>query len=489
MMKLGRFEIDLVMRRLRLDGEYVRLGSRAFDILAVIVSAHGRLVTRDELMKAVWPGIIVEEGNIDVHLSALRKALGADRDLIVTVPGRGYQLAQPPIPSAPEQPRAMSTMKPSLPARRAALVGRETATRQLCEALACSQVLTLTGTGGVGKTSLAIEVAHQMASQFDGLVSFVELTALNTQEAVLRAIAESCQLPVDSASVTVPALAAALSETPRLLFLDNAEHVVGSVAEIIEPLLAGNNALRVLVTSREPLRIRSEVLFKVDPLALPKTHSDHEDILQSPAVDLFIQRANSLPANVRTDYSEICLIGEICRRLDGIALAIELAAARVEALGVEGVRRRLDDRLAILTGGYRTAMPRHRTLRATFDASFALLSETAQCLFQRLSLFNNPFTFESMRAVVCDTELSEEDVIDGIGELVAKSLVNVSLNESEAKYRLFESTRAYAADKLREKADMSRIASRYAQYFSMNADARSNRELAIADAPADLLAA
>lgn len=237
------------------------------------------------------------------------------------------------------------------------------------------------------------------------------------------------------------------------------------------------------------MRIRSEVLFKVDPLALPKTHSDHEDILQSPAVDLFIQRANSLPANVRTDYSEICLIGEICRRLDGIALAIELAAARVEALGVEGVRRRLDDRLAILTGGYRTAMPRHRTLRATFDASFALLSETAQCLFQRLS-YSTTRSPSSRCAPSCVIrKLSEEDVIDGIGELVAKSLVNVSLNESEAKYRLFESTRAYAADKLREKADMSRIASRYAQYFSMNADARSNRELAIADAPADLLAA
>jgi predicted ATPase/DNA-binding winged helix-turn-helix (wHTH) protein len=489
MMKLGRFDIDLGMRRLRLDGQCVRLGSRAFDILAVIVSANGRLVTRDELMKAVWPGIIVEEGNIDVHLSALRKALGADRDLIVTVSGRGYQLAQPRMPEAPEQPRAMSALKPSLPARRAALVGRETATRQLCEALACSQLVTLTGTGGIGKTSLAIDVAHQKASQFDERVSFVELTALTTQEAVLRAIAESGSLPVDSAGITVHAVAAALSETPRLLVLDNAEHVVGSVAELIERLLAGNNALRVLVTSREPLRIRSEVLFRVDPLALPKTCSTHEDILQSPAVDLFVQRANSLPANVRTDRGEIRLIGEICRRLDGIPLAIELAAARVEALGVDGVRRRLDDRLAILTGGYRTAMPRHRTLRATFDASFALLSETAQCLFQRLSLFTAPFTFESMHAVVCDSELSEEDVIDGIGELIAKSLVNVSLDESAAKYRLFESTRAYAADKLREKADISRLASRYAQYFSMDADARSSREFATADAPADLLAA
>ncbi|KAH0444538.1 hypothetical protein KCU90_g831, partial [Aureobasidium melanogenum] len=476
MMKLGRFDIDLGMRRLRLDGQSVRLGSRAFDILAVLVSANGRLVTRDELMKAVWPGIIVEEGNIDVHLSALRKALGADRDLIVTVPGRGYQLAQPQMPEAPEQPRGMSALKPSLPARRAALVGRETATRQLCEALTCSQLVTLTGTGGIGKTSLAIDVAHQKASQFDERVSFVELTALTTQEAVLRAIAESGSLAVDSAGITVHAVAAALSETPRLLVLDNAEHVVGSVAELIERLLAGNNALRVLVT-------------KWTPLALPKTCSTHEDILQSPAVDLFIQRANSLPANVRTDRGEIRLIGEICRRLDGIPLAIELAAARVEALGVDGVRRRLDDRLAILTGGYRTAMPRHRTLRATFDASFALLSETAQCLFQRLSLFTAPFTFESMHAVVCDSELSEEDVTDGIGELIAKSLVNVSLDESEAKYRLFESTRAYAADKLREQADMSRLASRYAQYFSMDADARSDREVAMADAPADLLAA
>jgi predicted ATPase/DNA-binding winged helix-turn-helix (wHTH) protein len=486
-MKLGRFDIDLGMRRLQLDGQLVRLGSRAFDILAVIVSAGGRLVTRDELMNAVWPGIIVEEGNIDVHMSALRKVLGANRDLIVTVPGRGYQLARPQIQSAPDQPRSPATVKPSLPARRAALVGRDAAASQLREALDRAPVVTLTGTGGVGKTSLAIEVAHQLASQFDEIVSFVELAPLNTKEAVLRAIMESCGLPVESSSVTVPSLAAALSETPRLLLLDSAEHIVSSVAEIVEPLLSQNDALRVLVTSREPLRIRSEMLFKVDPLDVPKADSNDADILRSPAVDLFIQRANSLQANVCTDKGEVQLIGEICRRLDGIPLAIELAAGRAEALGVEGVRRRLDDRLAILTGGYRTAMPRHRTLRATFDASFALLSETAQCLFQRLSLFNSPFTFDSMRAVVCDTELPEEDVIDGIGELVAKSLVNVILDESEAKYRLFESTRAYAADKLRDKADMRLVASRYAQFVSMNFAAGANRHHAAADAAADSL--
>jgi predicted ATPase len=269
--------------------------------------------------------------------------------------------------------------------------------------------------------------------------------------------------------------------------LDSAEHVVGSVAEIVEPLLSKNDALRVLVTSREPLRIRSETLFKVDPLEVPKADSSDADILRSPAVDLFIQRANSLQANVRGDKSEVRLIGEICRRLDGIPLAIELAAGRAEALGVEGVRRRLDDRLAILTGGYRTAMSRHRTLRATFDASFALLSATAQCLFQRLSIFNSPFTFDSMRAVVCDADLPEKDVIDGIGELVAKSLVNVILDESEAKYRLFESTRAYAADKLREQADVQPVASRDRQYVSTNFEVRPNRDHATADAPSDSL--
>jgi DNA-binding winged helix-turn-helix (wHTH) protein len=253
------------MRRLQLDGQLVRLGSRAFDIPAVLVTAGGRLVTRDELMNAVWPGIIVEEGNIDVHMSALRKVLGANQDFIVTVPGRGYQLARPQIQSAWEQPRSPAMAKPSLPARRAALVGRDAAASQLREALDRAPVVTLTGTGGVGKTSLAIEVAHQAAFQFDEIVSFVELAPLSTKEAVLRAIMESCGLPVESGSVTVPSLAAALSETPRLLLLDSAEHIVSSVAEIVEPLLSQNDALRVLVTSREPLRIRSEMLFKVDP--------------------------------------------------------------------------------------------------------------------------------------------------------------------------------------------------------------------------------
>lgn len=484
-MKLGHFDIDLGMRRLQLDGQTVRLGSRAFDILAALVLAGGRLVTRNELMDAVWPGIIVEEGNIDVHMSALSKALGANRDLIVTVPGRGYQCAHAQIISTQEQAPAES----SLPVRRATLVGRDAALSQLCKAMDRAPVLTLTGTGGVGKTSLAIEVAHQMAPRFDGLVSFVELASLTTKEAVLRALMESCGLAAGNGNMTIASLAAALSETPRLLLLDSAEHLVGSTAEIVELLLAKNPALRVLVTSREPLRIRSEILFKVDPLDVPKAHSSDAEIRQSPAVDLFMQCANSLPLKISADNHEIGLIGEICRRLDGIPLAIELAAARVEALGVEGVRRRLDDCLAILTGGYRTAMPRHRTLRATLDTSFALLSKSAQHLFQRLSIFNNPFTFEAMRAVVCDTELSEENVIDGIGELVAKSLVNVSLDESEATYRLFESTRAYAADKLRDNAAMLSVASRYTHYVSRNFEAHANRGHTAADARSNLFAA
>lgn len=485
MMELGRFELDLGMRRLLRDGEAVRVGSRAFDILAAIAAAGGRLVTRDELMKTVWPGSIVEEGNIDVNLSALRKALGPDRDLIITVPGRGYQLAQVPVKPLP----ARSVVRVGLPARRVSLVGREAVIGQLCAALADAPVLTLTGTGGVGKTSLAIEVAHRMAGEFDNHFAFVELATLNTREAVLQAIMTCCGLPAENETPGLAALTTELARTPRLLLLDSAEHVIGAVAEIVEPLLAASATLRVLVTSREPLRIRPEALFKVDPLATPTAQASDAEMLQSPAVELFRQRANALPAGVGAENHEIQLIGEICRRLDGIPLAIELAAARVDVLGVEGVRRRLDDRLAILTGGYRTAMPRHQTLRATFDASFTLLGDVARCLFQRLAIFNTPFTFDSMRAVVCDAALTEDDVIDGIGELVAKSLVNVSLDGSEAVYRLFESTRAYAADKLRGTEDVRQIASRHARFVAALIDAHDERDAITVAASADLLAA
>ncbi|ORC51734.1 winged helix-turn-helix domain-containing protein [Paraburkholderia sp. DD10] len=492
MIELGRFHIDLEMRTLRKDGEPVHLGSRAFDILAVVASAGGRLVTKDELMNAVWPNTIVEENNIQVHLSALRKILGADRDLILTVPGRGYQLVRRSNRSAPGQSFAPAPAACPLPPPKTHLVGREAAVRQIRAMLAHAHVLTLVGAGGIGKTSLAIEAARHAAADFVE-VCFVELAALTAHGGVLAAIAEGCGLAgADAAPGVTPGvaqMAAALAQKRRLLVLDNAEHLVDEVAEVVEALVAECASLRVLVTSREPLRIMPEAIFRVDPLDVPQPDSSDAEILQQSAVNLFLLRANSLQRKVGAERAELRLVGEICRRLDGIPLALELAAARVVALGVEGVYQRLDDRMAILAGGYRTALPRHQTLRATFDWSFALLDAGAQSLFRRIAVFGGLFTFEAMCAVVCDAGLTVASAINGISELLAKSLVNVEFDGPVARYRLSESTRAYALEKLQAEGERQDLAARHARYLACCLQARPARTAAGAATSTDSSAA
>ncbi len=472
MMEIGSFQIDLEMRTLRRNGEVVRLGSRAFDILVVVASAGGRLVTKDELMNAVWPDTIVEENNIQVHLSALRKVLGTERDLILTVPGRGYQLLPRKKSALLDEARSPAARGRRLPPPKSGLLGRDAEVELIRSMLRRAHVLTLVGAGGIGKTHLAIEAARHSAAEFADPVCFVELAALTTQEAVLCAVAESCGLALPGAQIDVRRVAAALAGKPRLLLLDNAEHVVGAVAQIADALVAGNPDLRVLVTSREPLRIMAETVFRVEPLDVPPPHAGDADILRCAAVNLFVLRANSLQKTVATDSAELRLVGEICRRLDGIPLAIELAAARVVALGVEGVCRRLDDRMAILAGGYRTALPRHQTLRATFDWSFALLDPVTRAVFRRLALFSGTFSFESMCAVVCDEEHTTANAIGGITELVAKSLVSVEFAGATAKYRLSESTRAYALEQLKAEGELRELIARNAYHVSRRCQAK-----------------
>jgi predicted ATPase/DNA-binding winged helix-turn-helix (wHTH) protein len=476
MIEIGRFQIDLEMRTLRRNGEVVRLGSRAFDILAVVAAAGGQLVTKDALMNAVWPNTVVEENNIQVHLSALRKILGPDRDMILTVPGRGYQLLQRQKSAAPDEARAPVSGVRHAPPPESGLLGRNAEVELIRSMLRQTHVLTLVGAGGIGKTRLAIEAARDTPASLTEPVCFVELAALTTQEAVLGAIAESCGVARTGAQIDIARLAAALAGQSRLLVLDNAEHVICAVALIVDALVAVNDTFRVLVTSREPLRIMAETVFRVDPLDVPPPDADDADILRCSAVKLFLRRADSLQTSVATDSAEIRLIGEICRRLDGIPLAIELAAARVVTLGVEGVCRRLDDRMAILAGGYRTALPRHQTLRATFDWSFTLLDTGTQSIFRRLAIFGGSFTFEAMCAVVCDDELTAANAIGGITELVAKSLVSVSFEGPAANYRLSESTRAYAMEKLQAEGEVQDITLRHARYLSLSFQTRASAD-------------
>ncbi|BCG03429.1 transcriptional regulator (plasmid) [Paraburkholderia sp. PGU19] len=470
MIQIGTLLVNFEQREIRQHGRPVRIGARAFDILEVLYRADGGIVSKDAIMDAVWPGSIVEENRLQVHIAALRKLFGADRELIKTVPGRGYLLvSENRHARAPERQRGPLANGGGLPACAATLVGRQGEIAQIVERLGHASVVTLVGAGGIGKTCLAIHVARAMrdpaGDHFNEPVCFVELAKTSTRDTVLKALAGALLIDASDEYLTQESLAGVIAAAPCVLVLDNAEHVIDVVASLVEALAARNPALRVLVTSREPLHIWAESVFRVEPLAVPASGASTDAILAHSAVELFLNRAKSVAPECGADENAIRLVGEICRRLEGLPLAIELAAARVATLGVEGVASRLDDRLNLLTGGLRSALPRHQTLRATFDWSYALLDTTSRMLFRRLGFFAGAFTFDAVCTVATEPDMPIASVISSLSELAAKSLLSVEFCGAIAQYRLTESTRAYAMEKLRDEGELQRIATRHMHYL------------------------
>ncbi|BBA44626.1 MULTISPECIES: ATP-binding protein [Burkholderia] len=467
MIQIGTLSVDFEQRDIRRQGASLRIGARALDILEVLHRASGSVVSKDDIMDAVWPGLIVEENRLQVHVATLRKALGTSRDLIKTVPGRGYLLVacaspgpeRPPAADAPAAvPADAHASSPPAP-----LVGRDTEIAQIVEMLERTPVVTLVGAGGIGKTSLAVRVAHAVRSRSRERVLFVELARAGTRADMLIALA--AELGLDTQRVpAIEDIGAAFAASRYLLVLDNAEHIVDLVASLVETLTSCAGSLRVLVTSREPLHISAEAVLRMSPLAVPGDDARPDEIVRCSAVELFLERVRTAAPDCPVDEAGMRLIADICRRLDGLPLAIELAAARVATLGLAVVASRLDDRLNLLTGGLRSALPRHQTLRATFDWSYVLLDAGARALFRRMGCFIGPFTFDAAHAVATEPGTSAADMIAVLGELVAKSLVTVEFHGAYARYRLTESTRAYALEKLHNEGEFERIAARHARY-------------------------
>ena len=459
MARFGRFRLDALRRELLADGMPVAVGSRAFDVLLVLVEAHGELVTKDELLRRVWSGTIVEENTLQFQISTLRKALGPDRGFIKTIAGRGYrfvaditEITAPGGADATSSDRGSATFAhrrdlgrnllppTNLPAPISDLVGREARLSDVSDLVAAHRLVTLVGIGGVGKTRLGLELGRRLLPKFADGVWLVELGPLSGPEFVLPTIASVLGL-AEAGSATPERLVAALALKDLLLLLDNCEHVIDAAAQMAEALLRATPTMRVIATSREPLRVEGEWIYPIPPLAVPSESSpDSEDLLQYGAVRLFVERARAADPDFSADRDVLVATAAICRRLDGIPLAIELAASRVAALGIEELGAQLNDRFDLLTRGSRTALPRQRTLRATLDWSYDLLTEVERLILRRLAVFAGGFTLKAANTMAASGEITPSSVVDCLGTLVAKSLVAADVGGTEARCRLLDDT-------------------------------------------------
>jgi predicted ATPase/DNA-binding winged helix-turn-helix (wHTH) protein len=457
----GPFRLLPAQRLLLRNSEPVRLGSRAFDILTALLDRPGELVTKNELISRVWPHIYVEEGSLKVQVSLLRRVLGdgkGDVRYVATDPGRGYRFVSPvtfaddPHPST----AAVAATKPrsNLPTRLTRPVGQAAITDRLAEWLPERRLLTLAGPGGIGKTTLALELAERVIDTYEHGVWLIDLAPLGNSHLVPSAVAAALGIMLRSEE-PLPELVAFIRDKRMLLVLDNCEHVIASAEALASALLKGAPHLQILATSREPLRAEGEHLYRVPPLAIPPASPrvNARGALSFPAVQLFVERAARALGEFELSDADAPRVADICRKLDGIPLAIELAAARVAAFGVRGVAVRMEDCLGLLTFGYRTAPPRHQSMQATLEWGYRLLSDREQSILCRLSIFAASFTLGAAASVAADPGHSESEIIDHVLELVAKSLIIADVQGAEPRLRLPETMRAYAWAKLAESGE------------------------------------
>jgi predicted ATPase/DNA-binding winged helix-turn-helix (wHTH) protein len=474
--EFGRFRVLPRRREFLIEGRPVELGGRAFDVLMTLIEARGAVVSKDALMKRVWPDRIVEENNLQAQISALRRAFAADRDLIRTIAGRGYQFtgeirsvsAQPQVPASAAMPQptpAPSAPPTNLPEPVSELIGRDDELREILNLAAAHRLVTLTGAGGIGKTRLGLAVAHRLLPQFADGVWLAEFSPLTGPGLVAATVAGAVGLELGGGEVSTQRIAHALAGRRMLLAMDTCEHVIAAAAAMAEAVLRTSSAVHIIATSREPLRVEGEWVYPVAPLAVPaEDAADQDDPMDYGAVRLFVERARAAEPHFAPDRRGATMIAAICRRLDGIPLGIELAAARAAALGIGELAARLDDRFQVLTGGRRTALPRHQTLRATLDWSYELLAEPERVILRRLGIFAGAFGLEGARAVAAISEISPSEVVDGLFNLVSKSLVATE-EGAVARYRLLDTMRAYGLQKLTESGELQAVARRHAEYY------------------------
>ena len=480
----GRFSVHVGRRELLSDGAAIELGSRAFDILMLLIEARGELVSKADLMRRVWGNIIVEESTLQSHIWALRNALKEERNRILTVSRRGYRFvgqcqaiegSEISVQDARDSrhcdhssgPVLISRARTNLPSMMSPLIGRSGKVAELVDVIDQRRLVTLTGVGGVGKTRMALEVAHRILPHFPDGVWVTELASLSDPHSITNAVVAALGLQIGTTELSAVRLGATFGSRHCLLVLDNCEHLLDAVANFTEDLLRATPALHIVVTSREPLGIEGEQVYQVPPLdSPPEQVKGASEVLAYDAAQFFCTRTREADYTFSLDDVNAGAVAAICRCLDGLPLALELAAARAAALGATTVATRLDRLFDLLTQGRRTSPARHRTLRATLEWSYELLSEAERRVLCRLSVFSGGFTLEAACALAGDSAAATiTAVTDCVARLLVKSFIAADRKEVPVRYRLLQTTRVYLLERLTESNEIEVYRRRHAEYF------------------------
>jgi predicted ATPase/DNA-binding winged helix-turn-helix (wHTH) protein len=463
-LKFGPFELSIGERVLRRDGQVLPLGGRALDILIYLTDRPGEVVAKQELIGHIWSDVTVAEGSLRVHVAAIRKALGDGQfgnRYIANIKGRGYSFVGTVVPLAgsTESRNAKFLHQGRLPVRPIMMIGREAVVSEVSDKLRNERFVTLLGPGGIGKTTVALAVAEE----FGGKVHFVDLDSVTDLRHVARAVATSLGLALKSKDPGLE-LVDLVRSRRLLIILDSCEHVIETVALLAEQLYQETEQVYLLTTSRELLKVGGEHCSRIPPLDFPPDGAEQtaNAVLRYPAAQLLIRRVAARAGSFVLTDEEAPFVAEMCRKLDGIPLAIDLAAGQVAALGLKNTFTRLE----LLKLGHRSAVARHQTLKATLDWSYNLLSDGERTVLRRIAPFVGHFTLEDARHVAGELDMGTGEMFDAIAGLVEKSLIATQINERQARYRLLDTTRAYALEKLEEHAEVDVILRRHAEYVA-----------------------
>jgi predicted ATPase/DNA-binding winged helix-turn-helix (wHTH) protein len=483
MIEFGPFRL-LPDRRLLLKGDApIRIGDRALRILTALVEHAGQEVSKQDLLTRAWPNMRVEESNVRAHVAALRKALGdgeAGSRYVINIPGRGYCFVAPiatgQFSGHAGRQTAWDGSPTNLPTPLGRIVGRDDTIDALVVQVRTRRLVTIVGPGGIGKTTVAVAAAGKLEGAFREGARFLDIAPLAEPKLLPNALAAILGLPLRTGNPLTELLA--FFETKKMLLVfDSCEHMIDATADLAREILAGAPGINILATSREPLRCEGEHLLRLLPLSVPPIgyHLTATDALKYSAVELFVERAMAAADAFEFDNGVTPLVVDICRRLDGIVLAIELAAGHVDVLGLSGLADHLNDRFQLMMKGRRTALARHQTLAATLDWSYELLSESERVVLRRLSIFAGPFLIESAIAVAAGSDIAPTHVVDLLVNLVMKSLVAADVSGDVAEYRLLDTTRAYAREKLDQAGEFAEFARRHATHYAVLFGSRENQ--------------